>query len=146
MNCLPLTLNALWLPIKMKVSSRIKDLDMQPCTSFSSCLRKIWCVVCKIWGLTKIGVWSLHKKKQTRASFKANSMISRSKALELLDMYLFWPIDPSSMGDKRYCLAIMDDYTRYTSVYFLTKKSKTFKEFTSFCKKCKMKKVQTLLS
>jgi hypothetical protein len=42
--------------------------------------------------------------------------------LELLHMDLFGPIAYISIGRSKYCLVIMDDYSRFTWVFFLQKK------------------------
>jgi hypothetical protein len=38
---------------------------------------------------------------------------------------LFGPPSNSSLGGKKYCLVIVDDYSRYTWVYFFEYKSET---------------------
>ena len=40
-------------------------------------------------------------------------------------MDLFGPPSYDSLGGKKYCLVIVDDYSRYTWVYFFKKKSET---------------------
>ena len=40
-------------------------------------------------------------------------------------MDLFGPVSVPSIGKKRYCLVINDDYSRYTWVYFLSTKDET---------------------
>ena len=40
-------------------------------------------------------------------------------------MDLFEPLTIESLGGKKYCLVIVDDYSRYTWVYFFKKKSET---------------------
>jgi hypothetical protein len=39
--------------------------------------------------------------------------------LELLHMDLFSPIAYISIGGSKYCLVIVDDYSRFTWVFFL---------------------------
>ena len=51
--------------------------------------------------------------------------IYSSRILELLHMDLFGPPPKDSLGGKKYCLVIVDDYSRYTWVYFLKAKSET---------------------
>ena len=55
--------------------------------------------------------------------------MSTSKAFELLHMDLFGPT-----GDNKYGFMIVDDYTRYTWVFFLVDKSDVFATFKSFVK------------
>ena len=44
---------------------------------------------------------------------------------QLLHMDLFGPVNVMSMSKKRYCLVIIDDYSKYTWVLFLHSKDKT---------------------
>jgi hypothetical protein len=47
------------------------------------------------------------------------------RPLELLHMDLFSPIANISIGGSKYCLVIVDDYSRFTWVFFLQEKSQT---------------------
>jgi transposase InsO family protein len=47
------------------------------------------------------------------------------RPLELLHMDLFGPIAYISIGRSKYCLVIVDDYSRFTWVFFLQEKSQT---------------------
>jgi hypothetical protein len=47
------------------------------------------------------------------------------RPLELLHMDLFGPIAYISIGGSKYCLVIVDDYSRFTWVFFLQEKSQT---------------------
>ena len=49
-------------------------------------------------------------------------------------MDLFGPNDIASLNGKKYCYVLVDDYSRFTWVYFLAKKSETFDSFTIFAK------------
>ena len=66
--------------------------------------------------------------KQTRSSFKSKTANSIDKPLQLLHMDLFGPIPTTSLGGKRYSLVVVDDYTRFTWVFFLTSKDETSSE------------------
>jgi hypothetical protein len=49
-------------------------------------------------------------------------------------MDLFGPRSHASLGGKKYCLVIVDDYSRYTWVYFVMYKhetQQTIKDFTN---------------
>jgi hypothetical protein len=46
-------------------------------------------------------------------------MMSTSKAFELLHMDLFGPTTYTNIGGTKYGFMIMDDFTRYTWVFFL---------------------------
>jgi transposase InsO family protein len=47
------------------------------------------------------------------------------RPLDLLDMDLFGPITYISIDGSKYCLVIVDDYSRFTWVFFLQEKSQT---------------------
>jgi hypothetical protein len=51
--------------------------------------------------------------------------MTTDRPLELLHMDLFSPIAYISIGRSMYCLVIVDDYSRFTWVFFLQKKSQT---------------------
>jgi hypothetical protein len=50
-------------------------------------------------------------------------MMSTSKSFELLHMNLFGPTQYTSINGNKYSFVIVDDYTRYTWVFFLLDKS-----------------------
>jgi hypothetical protein len=49
--------------------------------------------------------------------------MSTSGPLELLHIDLFGPITYKSIGENSYALVVVDDYSRYTCVFFLSDKS-----------------------
>ena len=53
------------------------------------------------------------------------AFISSKRILELLHVDLFGAVHEDSLGGKKYCLVIVDDYSRYTWVYFFKHKSET---------------------
>ena len=55
-------------------------------------------------------------------------------------MDLFGPTKTQSLGGKRYGLVIVDDFSRYTWVLFLTHKDETFNVFEKFCKRIQNEK------
>lgn len=55
-------------------------------------------------------------------------------------MNLFGPTRTTSIGGKRYAFVIVDDYSRFTWVMFLTNKDDTLKNFEFFCKKIQREK------
>ncbi|KAK1429792.1 hypothetical protein QVD17_12023 [Tagetes erecta] len=72
------------------------------------------------------------KGKQHRMSFKSKPENSISKPLHMLHMDLFGPTNVQSIGKKSYCFVFIDDFTRFSWVYFLHVKSETaelLKEF-----------------
>jgi hypothetical protein len=50
--------------------------------------------------------------------------MTTERSLELLHMDLFGPIAYISIGGSKYCLIIVDDYSRFTSVFFLQENHK----------------------
>ena len=56
--------------------------------------------------------------KMHDSSHKAKTIISSKRILELLHVDLFGAVPEASLGGKIYCLVIVDDYSRYTWVYF----------------------------
>ena len=73
--------------------------------------------------------------KQTKKSFKSKNIVSTSRPLQLLHMDLFGPSRTASFGGKYYCLVIVDDFSRYTWVMFLTTKDEAFPFFTRLIRK-----------
>ena len=49
--------------------------------------------------------------------------MTTDRPLELLHMDLFGPIAYLSIGGSKYCLVIVDDYSRFTWVFLLQEKS-----------------------
>jgi hypothetical protein len=49
-------------------------------------------------------------------------------------MDLFGPPSHASLGGKKYCLVIVDDYSRYTWVYFFKHKYKIQQTVVDFVK------------
>ena len=76
----------------------------------------------------------------TRTSSKSKNIMSTSRALELLHLDLFGSTRKSSLGGKRYGFVIVDDYSRFTWVLFLTHKSEALSEFKCFCKRIQTEK------
>ena len=63
-----------------------------------------------------------------RNSFKSKNLVSTSRPLELLHIDLFGPMDVISMGGKSYGFIIIDDYSRFTWVYFLAHKDEALQK------------------
>ncbi|KAJ9545145.1 hypothetical protein OSB04_024852 [Centaurea solstitialis] len=101
---------------------------------------------------TKVSLCSTCEKgKQTRAIFKSkqissiSSMTSRgvtSSPLQLLHMDLFGPVNVQSIAGKKYTMVIVDEYSRYTWVFFLRSKSDAPEEIILFVRK--MEKLNNL--
>ena len=66
------------------------------------------------------------KGKQVRESFKPKKVVSSSRPGELLHIDLCGAIRVNSFRGKQYMLVIVDDYSRYTWVCFISLKTKSF--------------------
>ena len=67
--------------------------------------------------------------KQVKASLKSKQVISTTKSLELIHMDIWEPMRVKSKGGKRYIFVLVDDYTRYTWIVYLTSVHDTFSSF-----------------
>ncbi|KAL8145511.1 hypothetical protein AgCh_003609 [Apium graveolens] len=65
------------------------------------------------------------KAKQRKSSFKSKTESSILEPYHLLHVDLFGPVNVMSIAKKKYTLVIVDEFTRYTWVYFLHTKSET---------------------
>ena len=63
--------------------------------------------------------------KQVGAPHPVKNVMTTTRPLELLHMDLFGPIAYISIGGNKYGLVIVDDYSRFTWVFFLHDKSET---------------------
>jgi transposase InsO family protein len=63
--------------------------------------------------------------KQVGVHHPHKNIMTTDRPLELLHMDLFGPIAYLSIGGSKYCLVIVDDYSRFTWVFFLQEKSHT---------------------
>ena len=61
--------------------------------------------------------------------------MNNCKAFELLHMDLFGPTTYTSIGARKYGFIIVDDFTRYTWVFFLSDKSDAYSTFKYFVKR-----------
>ena len=73
-------------------------------------------------------------QNQTKSTFKPLNVISSSKPLELLRMDLFGPSRTMSLGGNYYGLVIVDDYSRFTWMFFIATKDETYHVFKRFVK------------
>ena len=73
--------------------------------------------------------------KQVANTHPTKAYMSTTRLLELLHMDLFGPITYKSLGGNLYCLVIVDDYSRYTWVFFLHDKTEVAAYFKKFAKR-----------
>src|SRR5438132_11706987 len=71
--------------------------------------------------------------------------MSTSRPLELLHMDLFGPTTYKSIDGNLYCLVIVDNYSRYTWVFFLQEKSETMEIFKKFAKRAQNEFLNTIV-
>jgi transposase InsO family protein len=64
-------------------------------------------------------------RKQVGVHHPHKNIMTTDRPLELLHMDLFGPIAYISIDGSKYCLVIVDDYSRFTWVFFLQEKSRT---------------------
>ncbi|KAL4558972.1 hypothetical protein LXL04_031098 [Taraxacum kok-saghyz] len=88
-------------------------------------------------------IFAVSKKKHSsicelgKQSRKSHSSIVSTKIiapLELLHIDLCGPSSIESLAGNKYILVIVDDFSRFTGVYFLKKKSQTTQEMIDFIK------------
>ncbi|GKC41839.1 putative ribonuclease H-like domain-containing protein, partial [Tanacetum coccineum] len=72
------------------------------------------------------------KGKQHKASCKSKIQNSITQPLFMLHMNLFGPTFVSSLMNKKYCLVVTDDYSRFTWIFFLATKDETSGILKSF--------------
>ncbi|GJZ12609.1 putative ribonuclease H-like domain-containing protein [Tanacetum coccineum] len=65
------------------------------------------------------------KRKQHKAFCKSKIQNSITQPLFMLHMDLFGPTFVSSLMNRKYCLVVIDDYSRFTWVFFLATKDET---------------------
>ncbi|KAI3678627.1 hypothetical protein L6452_37926 [Arctium lappa] len=78
---------------------------------------------------------SCEKGKLTKSSFKSKQCFSSTTPLQMLHMDLCGPVSTPILGGKSYILVIVDEFTRYTWVFFLRYKSDTSEKIINFIKK-----------
>jgi hypothetical protein len=72
--------------------------------------------------------------KQVGVHHPHKNIMTTDRSLELLHMDLFGPIAYISIGGSKYCLVIVDDYSRFTWVFFLQEKSQNPRDLKEILK------------
>jgi hypothetical protein len=62
--------------------------------------------------------------KQVRSTHHSKNVMTTSRPLEILHMDLFGPVAYLSIGGSKYGLVIVDDFSRFTWVFFCRIKQK----------------------
>ena len=78
---------------------------------------------------------SCQASKQIGNTHPKKSIMSTSKAFELLHIDLFGQTQYTSIGGNKYGFMIVDDLTRYTWVFFLVDKSDVFCNIQIICQR-----------
>lgn len=73
--------------------------------------------------------------KKTRQSFNVKDNVSISKTFQIHHMGLFGPTTIASIGGERYAFRIIDDFSRFTWIMFLTHKNDALSNFEVFYRK-----------
>jgi transposase InsO family protein len=72
---------------------------------------------------------------QVTTPHHAKNIMTTRRSLEMFHMDLFGPIAYISIGGNKYGLVIIDDYSRYTWVFFMHDKSETQEVIKKFLKR-----------
>jgi len=77
----------------------------------------------------------MHKKPH-----KPVGEIRSTKKLHLVHSDVCGPMHTQSVGGNKYFVTFIDDYSRYTAVYFMKKKSEVIEKFKEFkaCAGCRI--------
>ncbi|GJZ48031.1 retrovirus-related pol polyprotein from transposon TNT 1-94 [Tanacetum coccineum] len=108
-------------------SSNLYTIALNEITSNSSA-----CLLAKASSLQS---WLWHQRKIHRKHHKSKMAFASNKPLYLLHMDLCGPMRVESINGKRYVLVVVDDYSRYTWVFFLHSKDEASEVIISFIKK-----------
>ena len=73
--------------------------------------------------------------KQIKPTHKKVKQIATSKSLELVYIDLIGPNQIESIGGKKYIFVVVDDFSRFTWVYFIQEKCNMFSMFQALCLK-----------
>ncbi|XP_004309938.1 PREDICTED: uncharacterized protein LOC101308341 [Fragaria vesca subsp. vesca] len=73
--------------------------------------------------------------KMTRTSHPLLNADPTTHVLELLHLDLVGPVETKSIGGRKYALVIVDDFSRFTWVKFLSNKGETFENYYSVAKR-----------
>jgi hypothetical protein len=84
--------------------------------------------------LRKTGFVAHVKQDSKLAPIPHKNIMTTDKPLELLHMDLFGPIAYISISGSKYCLVIVDDYSRFTWVFFLQEKITNPRNFEGILK------------
>jgi transposase InsO family protein len=78
-------------------------------------------------------------RKQVGTHHHAENIMTTIRSLQMIHMDLFGPVAYISIGGNKYDLAIVDDYSRFTWVFFLQDKSETQEVLKKFLRRTQNK-------
>ena len=70
--------------------------------------------------------------KMHRSSFQKQSQHRATQLLEIIHSDICGPMQVESIGGSKYMLTFTDDYSRYTTVYFLKNKNEVIVKFKHY--------------
>jgi len=70
--------------------------------------------------------------KQSKSAYPLNHATCATEVLALVHTYLCGPMHTPSVGGALYFIIFIDNYSRFTHLYFLSKKSDTFSKFLQY--------------
>ena len=109
---------------------------MWVCKILISSLKVIISLVLKMLYLTRMDFYSAFQVgKQVGGSHPVKNIMTMRRPLELLHVDLFDPNAYRSLGGNLFGLVIVDDFSRFTWVFFLDDKSQVQKIFKNFARK-----------
>jgi hypothetical protein len=73
--------------------------------------------------------------KQHGVPHQSKNVVTTKRPLELLHMHLFGPVVYISIGGSKYGLVIVDDFSRFTWVFFLSDKGETQETLKKFMRR-----------
>jgi hypothetical protein len=73
--------------------------------------------------------------KQVGTHHHAKNIMATTKPLEMLHIDLFDPVAYISIGGNKYDLVVVDDYSRFTCMFFLQNKSETQEVLKKFLRR-----------
>ena len=126
MQCNATCLNALdddsWLwhrrlgHISFDHLSTLNNKEMVKCISYLKFEKDRICDACQLG-------------KQIKSSFKSIKDIMTSRPSELIHIDLFGPTKTKSLSGNRFAFVLVDDFSRFTWIFFLEHKNQAFSHF-----------------
>ena len=83
--------------------------------------------------------------KQTKSSFKLIKDIVTSRPLELIHMDLFGPTKTKSLSENCFDFVLVDDFSRFTWIFFLEHKNQAYSHFQAFKKRVEKEKESSIV-